>query len=153
MIYYHFYYKTLGLKNQKLIWIQMSNFTLEEEEEVLMKKLPILFSKKCMTDYTYINGQLGFLWKKLNNCSLLEFLQRGCHVIHQTMSGFLDFPMLAGMIRTNLFTFCMKPNLSWYIYIYSGNEKPTSHLEDYYRTLKQMSLKVTLLLLWFQDDL
>jgi hypothetical protein len=40
----------------------MSNFTLEEEEEeVLMKKLPILFSKKCTIDYTYINGQLGFL--------------------------------------------------------------------------------------------
>jgi hypothetical protein len=42
----------------------MSNFTAEEEEEeeeVLMKKLPILFSKKFMIDYTYINGQLGFL--------------------------------------------------------------------------------------------
>ncbi len=90
-IYYHFY-KTMGLKNQKLIWIQMSTFTLEEEkEEVVMKKLPILFSKKCTINYTYTNGQLRFLWKKLNNCSLLEFLQRGMsckfvYILHETKS-------------------------------------------------------------------
>jgi hypothetical protein len=41
----------------------MSNFTLVvEEEEVHMKKLPILFSKKCPIDYTHIHGRIGLCW-------------------------------------------------------------------------------------------